>query len=334
MPTTSPKQRYVLEILLTSVCLSLAVFLYAMQGYKMVILNLFFLPVALAGFYLGRYRAGVLALFSALAVSGVTALVLDDLSTANSPVMIALAIAVWAATLGLAALLIGTLSDDRAAKTKDLHDAYVGVVEVLSQYLQSGHPRLKARSIRVAELSQEVGLAMQLLPRQVDNIRVAALLYDVGHIEITTRVVRRAVDLLEETPLGEEKRTFQGRDFVLSLGPVLSDAIPLVLNQDRELSGQGVLDPAGDKTEIPFGARIIRVVRSYVSLASEIVPEAALSPADICRQLRSTATAEERQIVDVLEGVVSRPNRVSPPMAAPALPAILASVTDTSGTPC
>jgi HD-GYP domain-containing protein (c-di-GMP phosphodiesterase class II) len=324
-----------MEILLTSVCLSLAVLLYAMQGYKMVILNLFFLPVALAGFYLGRYRAGILALFSALAVSGVTALVLDDLATANSPVVIALAIAVWAATLGLAALLIGTLSDDRAAKTKDLHDAYVGVVDVLSQYLQSGHPRLKARSIRVAELSQEVGLAMHLLPRQIDNIRVAALLYDVGHIEITTRVVRRAVDLLEESPHGEEKWTFQGRDFVLSLGPVLTDAIPLVLNQDRELSGQGSLDPAGEKTETPFGARIIRIVRSYVGLASETAPEAALSSAEICRQLRSAVkTNEERQIVDVLEGVVSRPNRASPPVSPRPIAPVVVPAPETSGTPC
>ena len=51
------------EILLSLVCLGLMFMLHTMPGGKMAILNLFFLPVALAGFALGRYRAGALALF-------------------------------------------------------------------------------------------------------------------------------------------------------------------------------------------------------------------------------------------------------------------------------
>ena len=44
-----------------------------------------------------------------------------------------LTLAIWSGVLGLASILTGTLSDERTAKITELHDAYVGVVEVLSR---------------------------------------------------------------------------------------------------------------------------------------------------------------------------------------------------------
>ena len=43
-----------------------------------------------------------------------------------------------------------------ADAVEELHEAYVGVVSVLATYLQSANPNAKARSTRVAELSQAV----------------------------------------------------------------------------------------------------------------------------------------------------------------------------------
>lgn len=316
MPTLSPKERRVLEIMLIVVCLGLACLVYVMQGYKMAILHLFFLPVALGGFFLGRYRAGVLALFSALAVTVATGLALGDLAPVSSPLVIALAVAVWAAALGLTALLIGTLSDDNAAKTKELHDAYVGVVEVLAQYLQGGHPRLKARSTRIAELSHQVALAMRLQPREIDNIRVAALLHDIGQLEVTTRVMQRAVDALEMDSLQHQQSTFQGLDLVLSLGTVLREAIPLILTQGPNEPDTQATGMSCRSADVPVGARIIRLVRSYVALASEASPEEPASHSAICQRLRREALDPgDQPIIDVLERVASdsgAPGRTAP----------------------
>jgi len=190
--------QWFLEVWLTAICLALVWLLYLMQGYKIVILNLFFLPVVLGGFFLGRYRAGVLALLCVMSASVVTMLCIEEVTGATSPLVIGLVLAVWGAVLGLAAILVGTLSDDRNAKIAELHEAYVGVVEVLAQYLQSANPRLRAQSTQVAELSREVGFELNLTPRQIDDICVAALLQDVGNIEVTTRVIRKAVDNFED----------------------------------------------------------------------------------------------------------------------------------------
>ena len=178
--------RKYLELTLIFTALATVCLFYKMQGYKMVVLYLFYLPVVLSGFFLGRYHAGLLAVFCVMLASVLAVFDWTGFAAYKSPVVIALAISVWASTLGLTALMVGTLSDDRAAKTKELREAYVGVVEVLSRYLQSANPHLKDRSLRVAELSQAVAGRIRLSPRQIDDIRVAALLSDIGKIEITT----------------------------------------------------------------------------------------------------------------------------------------------------
>lgn len=307
MQQPQTREKLFLEIMLIGICLGLTCLLYAMQGYKMVILNLFFLPVALGGFFLGRYRAGVLTVFCVISASLVTALRLADLSAAASPLVIGLAVAVWAAVLGLTAMLVGSLSDDRAAKLLELHEAYVGVVEVLSQYLQSAHPHLKARSIQVAELSQQVAAAMKLSPREIDDIRVAALLYDMGNIEVTTRVIRRAVGTFEDESGKFEPCTFQGMDLMLSLGSVLSGAVPLLLNQDEDAAGTHDADRKDVHAEVPLGANIIRAVRAFALLSYGSPGEPVPNAAEIVAELRSGhAGHQDPDVLAALEIAVSR----------------------------
>ena len=150
------KQRMRLELILIFVALATAALFCRMQGYKMVVLNLFYLPVLLSAFFLGRYRAGILALLCVVAAATVTALDLGNFAAYTSPLVIALALTVWSAVLGLNAIIAGTLSDERSKKIEELHDAYVGVVEVLSQYLNSADPRLNDRASRISDLSEKV----------------------------------------------------------------------------------------------------------------------------------------------------------------------------------
>jgi len=325
MSPISAKDRRVLEITLILVCVALACLLLVMPGYKIVIFNLFFLPVVLGAFFLGRYQAGVLAVLCVVCASGVTAATLTEFTAVASPTVIALAVALWAAVLAMVALLVGTLSDDRLKKMKELHEAYVGVVEVLSQYLQSAHPRLKARSIRVAELSQQVAMAMKFSPRQIDDIRVAALLYDVGNIEVTTKVIRRAVSSFEgETDTGA-KHTFQGLDLMLSLGSVLSGAVPLLLNQNDDVAGYGPDEAAETLADIPPGAQIIRAVRAYVALVCDDAGGPALTHGEIFTRLRTEQLEGcDPGVLDALEAVVAPASAARKEEESPELPVVTA----------
>ena len=318
MSRSLTQEQKILECALIVVCLGLTAMFYSMQGYKLVVLNLFFLPVVLSGFYLGRYHAGVMAIFCVFSASIVAMLDVSALVASTSASVVILAVTVWSAVLGLTAMLVGTLSDERERKSGDLHEAYIGVVEVLSQYLQSAHPHLKARAISVAELSQKVASEMRLSSRQIDDIRVAALLFDMQHVEISARVIRRAVGSLESDSTVITPHTFRGRDLVLSLGSVLSGAIPLLLDKDEMLLAEDG-DSAPSQREMPLGAQIIRLVRDYYAMVSGELGGPKVLPQDALDELRATkSSGYEPQILEALDDCISK----SPPSEEPVLEAV------------
>ena len=251
-------REHFLEVFLTLIVLGCSSLLTSLPAAKVAVLNIYFLPIVLAGFFLGRYRAGALALLSAITAGMLISGDLQGFAASNSPVLVSLTLTVWAAVLGLTAIVVGTLKDDLVDKASEAREAQVGVVELLSRYLQSVNPQLENRCQRVARLCEQVALKLRLEPREIDNIRVAAVLADMENVEITARIVRKAVGELKST--GDQQRTVSGPELVRSLGEVLSGAFPLVA---PSMSHVGVCENA------PFGSRIIQVVRAYCRTQDE-----------------------------------------------------------------
>jgi len=302
MNLREPKERTILEVMLIVVCIGMTFLMYRMGGYKMVALNLFYLPIVLSGYFLGRSSAGVLAVLCTLGVTITATLDHKGFASFNSPVMMGLAITVWAAVLGLTALLVGTLCDERSAKVEELHDAYVGVVEVLTRYLQSGNPKIKSRSHRIGELCQSVAEEMRLSRKQIDDIRVAALLHDLGKVEITTKLINRVVGTLEGHSGKNDKHTFLGVDLVHSLGEVLHGAVPLISHDGHAVEDESA--DSGGPQETPLGARIIAVVSAFDEMTMND-HGTRLPPQTAVRELRRDSTLDS-DVVGALGRVVQR----------------------------
>jgi HD-GYP domain-containing protein (c-di-GMP phosphodiesterase class II) len=295
-----------LEGTLFLIALALTCLLYWVQGYKMVVLNLFHLPIVLAAFYLGRHRAGILALVCVLLASAVAALDLEAFASTTSPMVIGLAVTVWAAVIGLNAIFVGTLSDERSRKLQELHDAYVGVVEVLSHYLKSADRTLEHRSKRIAELSQQVAKQLRLSEKEIDDVRVASLLQGMSNIEVTAKVIRKAVGDLRKATSPEE-HTFQGSDLVHSLGGVLTGALPLILNHTDCVNLEFSDMESYSSAEMPFGAMIIRTVSDYDDFVYG-TGASCMTPDEAIKAMRADLDADYHPaVVHALEQVVSAP---------------------------
>ena len=301
-PGKLTKDRTFFEWMLIVVVIAMAFIIVKMGSFSIVVLNLFYLPVVLSAYYLGRNYSGTLAFFSVVAVTIAVAINSTGFSAYNAPIMIGLVITVWGAVLGLTSLMVGTLSDERAARLEELHEAYVGVVDVLATYLQSADPQHKARSIRVAELSQEVAATMKLPPSEVDDVRVAALLHDMGNLEVTTKLISRAVNTLQNEDANSQMHTFLGSDLVHSLGSVMHGAVPLVVAQNDDLREAIQITESG-ANPMPAVARIIRTVRTFDELTSG---GRGMTVPDAITHLRQDAAMHPAEIVDVLERIVSR----------------------------
>ena len=308
MSPLNKRDQRIIELMLISVVVGLTWLVYKIEVCKLVTLNLFFLPIVLGAFFLGRYSAGILAVFSVMATSLVCAVQLNDFAGYASPLTMGLSVTVWGAILCLTALLVGTLSDERSAQAVELHEAYVGVVEVVAGYLQGGNPQLNALTARVVSLSQRIALEMKLSAKAIDDIRVAALMQSFSKIEVTTKVISKAVHSLEAKGNSNDF-SFHGTDLACSLGQVLRGAIPILLNQDLrlpvDLKDHTVAEP-------PIGARILTIARAYAALSLSR-GDYSLSSSEAIRELRAdTASGYDLAFLDALERVVREEHQLAP----------------------
>ncbi len=210
---------------------------------------------------------------------------LDQFAESTPPLVIGLAVMVWGAVLGLSAILVGTLSDERSKQLHELHEAYLGIVEVLSRYLSSADPN--DRSTRVAELSEKVARHMRLPEKQIDDVRVAALLQDLENVEITAKVIRKAVGNLElSSSSASQQHTFHGSDLVQSLASVLNGALPLICCGEESLVAGVSTDASLVSVDSALAAQIIRAVRAYHVLAERQSVLTQTSPRELIDELR------------------------------------------------
>ena len=282
---TSSQNKF-LELALIVICVALCCLLHRVGEERMVVLNLFYLPVVLSAFFLGRYHAGVLALFCVVSVSVVITLDLEAVTVDTPPLIVGLVLTIWGAVLGINAILVGTLSDESAHKIEELHDAYLGVIEVLGQYLNSADSKNNARALKVSELSRRVAVRMRLSDTQIDNIRVAALLQDIESVEVTARVIRKAMgDLSHGDRKSSFEHTFNGADLVQSLGSVLTGALPLLVGHADCLHTNDSQEGIPTSTEPSTGAAILYTVRTYLKLLSQGAP--AMTPRQAIQTLKN-----------------------------------------------
>jgi len=128
-------------------------------------------------------------------------------------------------------------------------------------------------------LSQAVARRMRLSEAEVDDIRVAALLQDINNLEVTAKVIRRAVGDLSKTG-SHTSYTFHGSDLVQSLGTVLTSAMPLIVNQSDGLDIEFGDDEVTQTADTPFGMAIIHAVSHFDNLihdSQEIGPREAIN---------------------------------------------------------
>jgi hypothetical protein len=276
--TLSTRHQRFVEISLVVTTVGIVALIHSMAAHKVVVLNLFFLPIVMAGFFLGCYRAGALALFAVMATSIVIVADLRTFLVAPDPLIIGLQLCVWGAILGLTAVMVGTLSDDRRLRTQEAHEAHRGVAEVLSAYLESVNPALRTRTQRILTLAESMGRRLKLTINEFEDMRVAALLVDLEPLEITSRVIRRAVGELDTEVA---PRTLPGSDLVRSLGAVLTTAFPIVQcvasGGDWRLRSRGATPP--------LAAEILRAARAYEQKLSSLFHDPKTLPRDIVDDL-------------------------------------------------
>ena len=271
---------------------------------KSIVLNFFFLPVLSAGYFLGR-RMGVLtAVFSILVVVISTLFFPHTFSKGQEFSSVLAQLLSWGGFLTLSSVAVGTLYEQNERRLQDLKKAYIGVLEILSKYLESTDRYTKGHSVRVSELAMETAIAMELPRPQVENIRVAGLLHDIGKIEISGEILRKAAELSSAERELMDEHTVKGAYLLSAVGSVLEDVVPIVISHHKYFMNGS--ESQGDETnKIPLGARVIAVVDAFDAMTTDRPYRKGMPPWEALEEIvKNTGKQFDPEVVEAFKRVM------------------------------
>ena len=156
----------------------------------------------------------------------------------------------------------------------------------------------------IASLATGIGLEMGLPHEEIERIRIASLLHDLGKIAIPDELLDQPTKLTDAQwqAIGEHPRIGQ---VILEQATSLREAIPVVLHHHERFNGGGY--PHGLKgNEIPLGARIVAVADAYHAMVHVRPYKGALSHTAALAELRLHAgTQFDPEVVDVFSRLYS-----------------------------
>lgn len=240
--------------------------------YKFSFLNYFFLPVILSGYFLGKNRAVLTAVFSVLFV--ILYLVYFELITGPKNFFMfheVVNLVTWGSLLILTGALIGSFSEQREAKLDKLRTAYVGTLEIMLKYLESIDEATPPAQ-RVARIAGRIAAAAGLETSEIENIKSASLLSVAGDLSSSLPLFVEMTDFLrsEEDALASslDDRT---KVMLRSTSSLLNEIQPLLRAfYTHYVQQRDSLDK--DLAGIPLGSSIMALAQVYDRIATRSAP--------------------------------------------------------------
>jgi putative nucleotidyltransferase with HDIG domain len=271
---------------------------------KSIVLNFYYLPVLASGYFLGR-RLGVLTAVFSILVIVISSLFSPKTFFGNQDFLRSFAqVSSWAGFLILASVAVGTLYEQNERRIRDLKNAYIGILEILSKYLESTDRYTKGHSVRVSELAMEIGVAMELSRTEVENIRVAGLLHDIGKIEISGEILRKAAQLTTEERELLNEHTVKGGYLLSSVGSVLKEVVPIVVSHHKYFMDT-IEKPEKEIIDIPMGARVVAVADAFDAMTSDRPYRKGMTPRDAAEEIiKNSGKQFDPEVVDAFKHVI------------------------------
>ncbi|MEX1072774.1 MAG: HD-GYP domain-containing protein [Chloroflexota bacterium] len=169
----------------------------------------------------------------------------------------------WATALFVVPLFTTRLAYHRYVETRELFEQTIGA---LANAVDARDRYTRGHSNRVSRIAEAMCRVMKLPEPEIEIIKWAGLLHDVGKIGIRDNI------LLKEGPLDKEERTLMNQHPTIGAEIVaparqLANEAPLILTHHEWFNGSGY--PAGvEALDIPRGARILGVADAYEAMTS------------------------------------------------------------------
>ena len=240
-------------------------FLIANRG---MLLSFYTFPTLFSAYYYGRRHATLTALASVLLAVLITFLNpnLFGHQTEVLGVQKWCDIGVWGGSLILTGFAMGTLYDRNAARMRELRETYHGVLMILRHFI-SKDTYTQNHSYRVSIYAARMAAEMGFDDERIEDVRAAALLHDIGKLDISREILYKAARLNPTEYQEMREHVSRGAALLEPVGGSLRRVLPIILTHHDRFDGSGYSDRAGE--EIPLEARILSVADAYDAITSD-----------------------------------------------------------------
>jgi len=172
------------------------------------------------------------------------------------------------------------------------------ITDIIMNTLFEKSHRESQHSMRVSKLCEEISVKMKLEKQEVNKIRIAGLIHDIGKIGIDEKILNKPGKLDKAEREEIEKHPEAGWR-ILNSSSEFAELAQCVLYHHERWDGQGY--PHKLKGEaIPLESRIIAVADSYDAMTSKRSYKAAISREEASKEiLKCSGTHFDPAIVDV-----------------------------------
>lgn len=160
----------------------------------------------------------------------------------------------------------------------------------------------------VKDYAMRIGNKLRLSKEKIENIGFAAILHDIGKIDIPDEILKKPGELTEEEFEIIKKHPIIGAEMVK--GTYYENLSDIILQHHERIDGTGY--PYGFKgDEIIIEAQVIAMADTYHAMSSDRPYRKALDPIDIVNELKELSGKRfDEKIVDALVEILKEENEI------------------------
>jgi response regulator RpfG family c-di-GMP phosphodiesterase len=194
------------------------------------------------------------------------------------------------------------LKEKVTEQANKIRGSFLNTITALVYALEAKDAYTSGHSRKVANLSAAIAGALNLPRSQIDKLRLAGLLHDIGKIGVRESVLNKP-GRLTEAEFEQVKRHPVIGEHILSPIVDVAEILEAVRNHHEHYNGKGYPDGL-QKDEIPLDARILAVSDAYEAMTSERPYRKSMS-ADAARDeiARHKGTQFDPEIADTFNSI-------------------------------
>lgn len=149
----------------------------------------------------------------------------------------------------------------------ELKRTFLDTAEALAEAIEQRDPYTGGHTRRVLNYSVAVGRELNLSEEEIENLKLSAILHDIGKIGVEDSILRKQGPLTKEEFESMKKHPEIGAEIIKHISS-LKGVIPGILYHQERYDGKGY--PFGAKDgDIPLSARIIAVCDTFDAMTTD-----------------------------------------------------------------